>query len=57
MPYHYSLEDHFMWVNDCGLDTLVKHVEEAAEVCFRRSQCVWRVDFGEFALSPDPPTP
>ncbi len=45
----YFLEEHFMWVNGCGLDILVAHVEEAAELCFRRSLRYWRVDFGEFA--------
>ncbi len=48
-PHRYFLEEHFMWVNSCGLNTLVKHVEEAAEACFRRSQRVWEVDFGGFA--------
>jgi hypothetical protein len=48
-PHRYFLEEHFMWANDCGLDTLVTHVEEAAELCFRRSLRYWRVDFGEFA--------
>jgi 5-methylcytosine-specific restriction endonuclease McrA len=43
------LEDHFMWVNDCGMGTLIEHVDEAAEVCFRRSQHLWEIDFGEFA--------
>ena len=48
-PHYYSLADHFMWVNDCGLRTLVEHVEEAAEVCYRRSHHEWRVDFGAHA--------
>ncbi len=48
-PRFYPLEEHFMWVNDCDLKTLREHVAEAAEVCFRRSQYEWRVDFGEFA--------
>ncbi len=48
-PHVYHPEDHFMWVNDCDIDTLIEHVEGAAEVCFRRSQHEWRVDFGEFA--------
>ncbi len=48
-PHRYFLEEHFMWVNSCGLNTLVKHVEEAAEACFTRSQSVWEVDFGGFA--------
>jgi hypothetical protein len=48
-PHQYFLEDHFLWVNDCDLKTLVEHVEEAAEVCFRRSQIEWQVDFGEYA--------
>ena len=47
--HHYSLEEHFLWVNGCGLDALVRHVEEAAELCFRRSQRIWHVDLGEFA--------
>lgn len=45
------LEDHFMWVNDCGMGTLIEHVEEAAEVCFRRSQQLLGIDFGEFAAA------
>jgi hypothetical protein len=48
-PHMYHPEDHFMWVNDCDIDTLIEHVEEAAEVCFRRSQHDWTIDFGEFA--------
>ncbi|MEJ7872263.1 MAG: hypothetical protein WKF67_08375 [Rubrobacteraceae bacterium] len=48
-PDEYFLEDHFMWVNDCDLKTLREHVEEAAEVCFRRSHYQWRVDFGKLA--------
>lgn len=48
-PHRYFLEDHFMWVNDCDLNTLKEHVEEAAEICFRRSQHEWAVDFQEFA--------
>ncbi len=48
-PGYYPLEEHFMWVNDCDLETLREHVAEAADVCFRRSQHEWRVDFGKFA--------
>lgn len=47
-PDRYLLEDHFMWVNGCDLKTLIEHVEEAAEMCFHRSQIEWRVDFGGF---------
>ena len=45
----YSLEEHFMWVNGCNLDTLTTHLQEAAELCFRRSERCWKVDFGEYA--------
>ena len=48
-PHEYLLEDHFMWVNDCDLETLREHVTHAAEVCFERSHHDWRVDFGEYA--------
>ena len=53
-PHVYHREDHFMWVNDCGIDALIEHVEEAAELCFRRSQHEWRVDFGEYTGIPGP---
>lgn len=46
-PHLRSLEDHFLWVNDCDVNTLIEHVEEAAELCFRRSQRRWEIDFGE----------
>lgn len=48
-PHHYFLEDHFMWVNNCDLKRLVEHVEEAADLCYRRSLREWNVEFGHFA--------
>jgi len=53
-PHVYHREDHFMWVNDCDIDMLIEHVEEAAELCFHRSHHEWRIDFGEFTDSPGP---
>jgi hypothetical protein len=35
-------------VHDCDLKTMREHVEDAAEVCYRRSQIKWWIDFGEF---------
>ena len=48
-PHVCHRNDHFTWVNDCGLDALIERVEEAADLCFLRSQHEWRVDFGEYA--------
>lgn len=46
-PNLYRLDYHFIRVNGCDPKTLAEHVEEAAELCFRRSQRRWEIDFGE----------
>lgn len=48
-PNLYRLDYHFIRVNGCDPKTLAEHVEEAAELCFRRSQRRWEIDFGELA--------
>jgi hypothetical protein len=42
------LEDHFMAVNGCDLETMRDHVLEAAEKWNRRSQIDWQTDYGEY---------
>jgi hypothetical protein len=43
------METYFLEINGCDFKTMKVHVEEAAEVCFRRSQIQWEVDFNGFA--------
>lgn len=40
---------HFLKVNNCDMETLSKHLDEAQAVWVQRSKRKWRVDFGEFA--------
>ena len=42
------LEDHFMAVNGCDLETMREHVVKAAEEWNRRSRLDWRTDYGEY---------
>jgi hypothetical protein len=42
------VEEHFMKVNDCDLQTFRKHALEAGLQCMERSKHQWRLDLGKY---------
>lgn len=43
-----EMEEHFMRVNECDLETFKKHRDEAMAQWKRRSNHTWTIDLGEY---------